>query len=179
MSQPKTFEQLFQECCDELRAQQPGGSQGGAAVSRSDWAEWLRYLPIPGLVCSLSGAFCGALIAKYMHWDPQKARQAKLQASLDQGLAEMKANRATEPSPELLKVIEEIKSLQGQILTELRGMVPAEDLNSARDAIFAEAARNGARDHEAEEVAELIADKFGKPLVAPRNPGTPPAPPHT
>src|SRR5262249_5390366 len=100
----------------------------------------------------------------------------KLQAALDKGLVEMKANRATEPSPELLKVIEEIKSLQGQILTELRGKVSPNELNGAHDATFAEATRNGARDHEADEAASMIADKFGKPLLAPPRAGTPPAP---
>jgi hypothetical protein len=174
VSQPKSFEQSFQECCDELRPLQPSGSQGGAAVSRFDVAAWLQNLPLPGVVCSLCGSFCGALIARYMYWKPHADRLAKLQAALDKGLADMKANRAPEPSPELLKVIADFKSLLEQLLTELRGKVSPDELNGPRDATFAQAVRNGARDHEADEAAHLIADKFGKSLSAPPNAGTPP-----
>src|SRR5262249_16719799 len=160
MSQPQSFDQLSRECCDELRARHPRGGQGEAAVSRFDWAEWLRYLPIAGVVCSLGGTVIGTLIARHVFWNPQKAQLAKPQADLEKALQEKKTSRAPEPSPEMLEGIAELMSLMEKLLTELRGKVTPDELNSAQDACFAKAADLGARDHEADEVAHMITDKF-------------------
>jgi hypothetical protein len=190
MSQPKSLDQMHQECCEELRRLDPGGGRPGPAVGKGG-VEWLP------LVVSTVWGLISITITYLVVWRPLKAelkqsrdatdrsRDAtdklredvdKLRDALDKDLAERRTNSQSPfPSPVTLKLIEERKPSLQQSLAELRGKVGPEALDGARNRLYMVLAELGAPPMHAEEVVEIIIDVVVKPLVAP--PDEPPAAP--
>jgi hypothetical protein len=181
VSQLKSLDQMHQECCDELRRLDPGGGRPGPAVSMTGGGEWL--LLVGPTVTVVWGIITWFLIWGPLRADLKKHREdgtksrdamdglrdsmASLQEALDKDLAERRMNpRSAYPGPATVKLIEKLKPTMQQGLAEVRGKVTPEVLDGAHKRLCAVLEDLGAPSMHAEEVAQIVIDIVGKPLLA-------------
>jgi hypothetical protein len=168
MSEPKSLDQLHQECLRELQSVGAGEDQRGFELTRA--VEWLPYLPLLGMTWSAMSLTIWYLLI----FSPLKRKLKELRELLDRHLLEMRKNGTTELSPEVQKLIAEQRPLLEQGLAELQGKVTTDGLNGARHEVAAHLETLGAPAAEADEAAAIVTDIVGKPLLARPNAGKPP-----
>ncbi len=199
MSQPATFDQLVEDCSQQLVPARTTPVRVRGMVP--DWLQFLQNLP-PGFTpWSLLGCLVGVVLTRLFIYRPIRKEQEKLTAS-GAKLADEQARLAAEQERrgeevsnalnDILKTLREIKSSQAaavdvdgrlaelkpsleQILSALRGRTGAEARDGARDEVFAKLLDLGLPTSKAEEVAQTIVDVVDRHLSAAQGRGSAPA----